>query len=424
MPRTITPTFGGANLALNVEGFLLLVSATLFLSYVSSLIYSKTRIPDVVWLLSLGYLMGPVLGFFRYEDFIKIFEYLMLVVVALFSFDTGINVNISSVMRNVVKALTLSAATFVGIIAVVGYSMHYLMPGLFPLLDGMLLGAMIGGLGGISVTGILDRLKTLVPSVEGDGVLLNLEATLSDTFRLVAVFTLYNLKKIAPYTMEEALKEIVWVFTIATIFGIVVGLLWSEVLDFLWARPFNYMMTIAALFPVYIFSERYIGISGGAITALAFGLAVNNHNYLYRVFGWKRRLKVNKFRIREFNQEITFLVKAFFFVYIGLIVSLSVEYAVLGVGVVALMLATRYAVVTGIAGLLRLSAGEKVLSSLIFLQGTAALVMSQLPRIWDPEMAVFADPNLFSDLCFPIVIITLISVSILGPVMASRQLRE
>ncbi|MQY82319.1 hypothetical protein GH157_01335, partial [archaeon] len=86
-------------MALNVEGFLLLVSATLFLSYISSLIYSKTKIPDIVWLLCLGYLLGPVLNFFRYEDFIKIFEYLILVVVALFSFDTGINVNISSVMR-------------------------------------------------------------------------------------------------------------------------------------------------------------------------------------------------------------------------------------------------------------------------------------------------------------------------------------
>jgi cell volume regulation protein A len=410
--------------ALNVEGFLLLVSATLFLSYISSLIYSKTKIPDIVWLLGLGYILGPVLNFFRYEDFIKIFEYLILVVVGLFSFDTGINVNISSVMRNVVKALTLSATTFIAIIAVVGYTMHYLMPSRFPLLDGMLLGAMIGGLGGISVTGILDRLKTLIPSVEKDGVVLNLESTLSDTFRLVAVFTLYNLKKIAPYTIEEALKEIVWVFTIATIFGIVVGLLWSEVLDFLWARPFNYIMTIAALFPVYIFSERYIGNAGGAITALAFGLAVNNHNYLYRVFGWKRRLKVNKFRIREFNQEITFLVKAFFFVYIGLIVSLSVDYAILGAGVVALMLATRYAVATGVGGLLRFSVGEKVLSRLIFLQGTSALVMSQLPRIWDPEMVVFADPNLFSDLCYPIVIITLVFVSILGPVIARRQLRD
>ncbi len=411
-------------MALNVEGFLLLVSATLFLSYISSLIYSKTKIPDIVWLLCLGYLLGPVLNFFRYEDFIKIFEYLILVVVALFSFDTGINVNISSVMRNVVKALTLSATTFIAIIAVVGYSMHYLLPSRFPLFDGMLLGAMIGGLGGISVTGILDRLKTLIPSVEKDGVILTLESTLSDTFRLVAVFTLYNLKKLAPYTIEEALKEVVWVFTIATIFGVIIGLLWSEVLNFLWARPFNYIMTIAALFPVYIFSENYIGNAGGAITALAFGLAVNNHNYMYRVFGWKRRLKVNKFRIREFNQEITFLVKAFFFVYIGLIVSLSLNYAILGVGVVALMLATRYAVATGVGNLLRFSIGEKVLSRLIFLQGTSALVMSQLPRIWDPEMVVFADPSIFSDLCYPIVIITLIFVSILGPVIARRQLRE
>jgi len=39
-------------------------------------------------------------------------------------------------------------------------------------------------------------------------------------------------------------------------------------------------------------------------------------------------------------------------------------------------------------------------------------------------MAVFADPNIFSDLCYPIVIITLVFVSILGPLIARRQLRD
>ena len=35
----------------------------LLIAYISGLIYSKTKIPDIVWTLFLGILLGPVLGF-------------------------------------------------------------------------------------------------------------------------------------------------------------------------------------------------------------------------------------------------------------------------------------------------------------------------------------------------------------------------
>ena len=43
---------------IGAEEFLLLISATLFLCYVSGLIYTKTRIPDILILLGFGVLLG------------------------------------------------------------------------------------------------------------------------------------------------------------------------------------------------------------------------------------------------------------------------------------------------------------------------------------------------------------------------------
>ena len=405
----------------SVEGFLLLVSATLFLSYISSLFYTKTRIPDIVWLLCFGYLLGPVLHFFDKETFITIFPMLILVTVSIFSFDTGINVDISGMMPTVIKALTLTFATFLAITGGIGFVLNLFMPDLFTLEEGMLLGAMVGGLGGISVTGILNRLKTLIPSIEKDGVILNIESTLSDPIRIVACFTLINMIT-SEVTLQVGIKDIVFIFTISALLGIVYGLMWSEVLHILSNRPFNYMMTIAALFPVYIASERYVGQGGGAITALAFGLAITNHDRISKFFGSKRKVKVNKTRIREFNQEITFLIKAFFFVYLGLIVSLSVNYALIGFGVVLLMLVIRYATATGVAFALRFTDGERILSRLIYLQGASALVLSRWPALYDPEHLFFRNPNIYTDLCYPIVLFTIVLVSIMGPIMARRQM--
>ena len=412
---------GGENF---VESFLLLISATLFLSYISNLFYTKTRIPDIVWLLSFGYLLGPVLNFFDFEIFEKIFPMLIMVTVSIFSFDTGINVDISTVMRSVIKALTLTVVTFIAVTAVVGFSLSFLLPDMFGLLEGMLLGAMVGGVGGISVTGILDQLNSLIPLMEDDGTLLNLESTLSDPVKVVACVTLIQMIMSPGLGLEDGMKDIVFTLIVSAIFGIAVGLLWAEVLNLLWGRPFNYMMTVAALFPIYVASEAVAGSGGGPITALAFGLTITNYRYISRRLGSSRRVRVDKRRIREFNQEIAFLIKAFFFVYLGLTVSLSVEYTVIALGVVALMLGVRYYIASVAGGILNFSFGERVLSRLIFLQGTSALVLSKLPIYWDTERIHFQNPEIYTNLCFPIVFITIIFVSILGPVLAKRQLRN
>jgi len=379
--------------------------------------------------MALGYLLGPVLGFFQ-PDILspESFNLLILITVAIFSFDTGINVSFTGVMKKAGKALILSGASFLVIMIVVGYSMHFVLPDKFTLSEGMLLGAMIGGLGGISVTGILNRLSALIPNVKKDGVLINLESTLSDPIRLVAVVVIIGIITQDTMTLESGIKDIVFVLVIATLFGLTAGMLWAEVLSLLWNRPFNYMMTVAALFPIYILSENYIGEGGGPLTALAFGMAITNYTEIAKRFGYKRKVKIQKAKIREFNLEnleITFLIKALFFVYLGLKVNLTVETVLLSFGIVVLMLGSRYLCASLLSPLIGLTLGEKVFSRTIFMQGITALVLSQLPTLLAPELqARFTDLTIYENLLYPVVIVTLIIVSIFGPMIALRQLEE
>lgn len=409
-----------------VTSILLLISTTLFLSYISGLIYTKTKIPDIVWLMALGYLLGPILGFFK-PDMLSMesFNLMILITVTIFSFDTGLNVNFTGFMKTAVKALILSIVSFLVIMIIVGYSVHYVIPDKFTLSEGMLLGAMIGGLGGISVTGILDRLNNLIPNIKKDGVLINLESTLSDPIRLVAVVFIIGIITQDTISLESGIKDIVFVIVIATMFGLVIGMLWAEVLSLLWNRPFNYMMTVAALFPIYIYSENYIGAGGGPLTALAFGMAITNYTEIAKRFGFKRKVKIQKAKIREFNLEITFLIKALFFVYLGLKVALTFETVMLSFGIVGLMLSARYICASLLSPIIGLSIGEKVFSRIIFMQGITALVLSQLPTLLAPEMQVkFTDLSIYENLLYPVVIVTLIIVSIFGPMISLRQLKE
>ena len=79
---------------MDAERVLLLISSSLFLSYISGIFYNRTRIPDIVWLLMFGMILGPILRFFDAALFLNIFDLMLLVTVALFAFNTGLNLSL------------------------------------------------------------------------------------------------------------------------------------------------------------------------------------------------------------------------------------------------------------------------------------------------------------------------------------------
>jgi cell volume regulation protein A len=159
------------------------------------------------------------------------------------------------------------------------------------------------------------------------------------------------------------------------------------------------------------------------MAALTFGLMITNYGYLTRRFGITRAVKIDKRRLREFHEEITFFIKAFFFVYVGLIVTISVEYAKIGLGILALILFIRLIVVEVIGRVLNFSKQEKVLSTLIYASGLPAFVMSQLPMIFDPGREHFLNPEIYPNLVMPIVLGTVLFAALTGPLIAKRVLR-
>ena len=409
---------------IEAEKLLILISSTLFLSYISGLFYTKTKIPDIVWLLFFGLLLGPVLGYFEKEVFLSISPLMSIVALCVILFDAGINVDIVMVVRTMAKSTLLAVATFLSVVLSVGYIVSYLLPASFTLLQAMLLGSMIGGSSTIAVLSILSQLEKLISDIESAKVILMMESVISDPVCIIASITLIRMIMLPGVSIMDSLHDIVFIFLLSSLFGFAVGLIWAEALGRIRGRPFAYIMTIAVLFPIYIIAERIIGEGGGPMTALTFGLAITNFRYIARRIGIDHTVRIDKKRLREFHEEITFLIKGFFFVYIGLVVTLSIEYAVIGLGIVAVVLSMRYAVTTGVGRLLNFSMQEKVLCRLIFAQGLPAFVMSQLPFIFDPNRQYFLNPGIYPDLCMPVVLGTVLFAAIAGPTVAKWQLTK
>jgi len=177
------------------------------------------------------------------------------------------------------------------------------------------------------------------------------------------------------------------------------------------------------LFPTYIIAESVAGHGAGPVSALTFGLSLTNYQYLMRGLGGRGRVRVDKRKLREFHEEITFLIKSFFFVFIGLIVVLSERFMIYGFLLVGILAFIRFIVVTTVSAGLRFTKVESTLTKLIFANGLPALVMSQLPSIYDPQRQFFSNPEIYTNLCFPIVIGTVIFGALLGPILARSILR-
>ena len=407
----------------SAERILLLVSSTLIICYISGLFYTKTKIPDILWVLGFGILLGPVLGYFDKELFLNLSPLMSTVALSIILFDAGLNLDIKVLVQALTKATVLSVTTILSVIILVGYTLSYLMPSSFALKEGMLLGAMIGGTSTIAVFGVLSGLEKILENIESTRVILVMESVVSDPICIIASITLIRMIMMPGVSIEDSIKDILYTFVLSSALGLAMGQMWAEILDKLRGRPLNYIMTLAILFPAYIIAEKMIGEGGGPMAALTFGLMISNYGYITRKFGITRNVKVDKRRLREFHEEITFFIKAFFFVYVGLIVTISQQYITIGLGILMLILLIRFVVVYSVGGILKFSKQEKVLSTLVYASGLPAFVMSQLPLIFDPNKEYFLDPGIYPNLVMPIVLGTVLFAALTAPTLAKSLLK-
>lgn len=407
---------------MNVENLIILVSTTLLLSFISSLIYRITKIPDVVWLMGFGILMGSGIQYVDKELFNELAPLMSILALSIILFEAGINVDIVTLINALSKSAALTLATVFSSIVLVGLTISRLLPQDFTLLQGMLLGTMVGGTSTVAVFGVLSSLEKTVTDFGSTKVLLTMESILSDPICIITSITLIKMILQPGTSIRDGISDIVSSFTLSSILGLAIGLSWSMILHRLRTHPYTYMISLAVLLPSYIISEHLIGEGSGAMTALVFGLAITNFNYIMDRLGRPVRVRVNVRKLREFHEEIVFFIKSFFFVYIGVVVALSWRYTFVGFSMVILLVAMRYLIATYLGRALHFTREEISISRVVFATGLPSFVMAQLPQIWDPNGLHFLTPGLYPDICMPIVLGTILYSGLVSPFMISNDL--
>jgi cell volume regulation protein A len=153
------------------------------------------------------------------------------------------------------------------------------------------------------------------------------------------------------------------------------------------------MLTLAVVLLAYALSE-FLGGSG-SLCSLLFGIVLGNEREIYRIFRMEKPPPsgtVIDAGLKRFESEIAFLLRTFFFVYMGLIVSIGdIKTIMVGVILSLTLLLSRFAAVKIATARCSELADERPIMSVMLTRGLAAAVLATLPMQYAAENPIFSE---------------------------------
>lgn len=173
-------------------------------------------------------------------------------------------------------------------------------------------------------------------------VTLSLESTVTDVLNIILVIVFLQIYLSGSINLQGILSSLTAKFAVGIMLGAIVGVSWVKILEVIRRQEYTYMLTIAALILCYSGTE-FLGGSG-PLSSLVFGITLGNYEGMKALGVRANASSMPKIigNVRSFQNEITFLVRAFFFVLLGLIYSPDFLGLIYAVTIVSINLVLRH----------------------------------------------------------------------------------
>lgn len=347
---------------------LLAAAVIIFLGVAGEAFFKKTGIPDIAFLMILGVIIGPILGIIPTGMVIKVVPYFAAIALIIIMFDGGLNLEIRNIIKTAHYSVLLAVLGFITSVISITLVMFYGLG--WGLIESILLAAMVGGSSSIIVFVLARRL----PISDETKSMLSLESAITDILVTISAFVLIDVLVSGQFNPQLVLGSFGRSVAVGLVLGFGIGIPWTYVTTKLRDAQHSYMLTIGILFVIF-FAEKSLG-GTGALAPLIFGLMLGNKQLLSRYLG---------FKIPEINpdnpthNQLTFLVRSFFFVFIGLLATLGrIEFILFGIIGAILIYLTRIGTVKISLGK-RFSVLDKKVTEAMIPRGLAAAVVATIP---------------------------------------------
>lgn len=347
---------------------LLAAGVVIFLGVAGEAFFKKTGIPDVAFLMILGVIIGPVLGIIQPDAVIQIVPYFAALALIIIMFDGGLNLDLKQIIKTAHFSFTLAILGFILSVVIATLAIHYTLD--WSWLESILLGSIVGGSSSAIVFGLVRNIRIS----EETKNMLSFESALTDILSTIIAFILFEAILAGQFDLQILQETIGRAVVVGLVLGFGVGIPWMYVSTKLGNTQHAYMLTLGVLFVLFFLANSF-GESG-ALTALVFGLMLGNKNHLAGILKFKLpRIELDD----PTHNQLTFLVRSFFFVFVGLMASIGqFEYVVLGIGITIAIYFGRM-IVSKITLTKKFSLLDRKVTYSMIPRGLAAAVLATFP---------------------------------------------
>ncbi|MFY9804808.1 MAG: cation:proton antiporter [Candidatus Acidiferrales bacterium] len=380
------------------------IAGILLLGALGEFIFARTRVPDVIWLVLAGILAGPVSGLIQsglIRPGIPFFGAIALTVILS---NGAFRLQLTELAAAAPRGILLGLSGFVfSLVAICGFlwlftKLGYVRPA--PHLAWVMAGAIVAGTSSVIIMPTMAMAR--VPSRIAR--LLEVESSATDALTVVVTMVLIDLIVSGSADLSRPFLSLARELGVGVTVGVIAAALLIPGIPSMRDKPHGYTVFLASMLALYGITDLFKG--NGAVAVLVASLLVGNASFIVpRLFpGAQGHVFATTETIKVMQDQMTFLIKSFFFFLIGLMFPTDLKkIALAAVGVLFLMAFRIPAVVVSTR---RMELGKKDFWFLCAAipRGLAAGVLATLPMQYGVPGAESLAPVVFAVIVLSVLI--------------------
>ena len=346
----------------------------IFMAHLFNAWFSRQRIPDVLLLMMIGILVGPVASWVTPANLDEIGPVLASLTLLFILFDSGIDMKLDTIRNYWSGVVQVTFFSFVLSMTSVTLLAYFVVK--LELQASMMLGSMVAGTAAAIVIPLVRQMRVS----DKTRVTLTLESAISGVLCIVIALAFIEGYKLGNVSVGSMLGRVFASVLMALVIGTVGGIVWSSFMDRIRKLQNSMFLTPAFVFVIYGVAEL-LGYSG-AIATLSFGLVLGNPEYFEMSF--LKKLKLRDMTPLEENEksffkEFVFILKTYFFVYIGICIPFSNPMALAyGAIIAASLFVVRFLLIAAVGR--KNSPDDRLTVSMMIPKGLVSAVLASMPE--------------------------------------------
>lgn len=373
-----------------VSVFLLCIAAIFLIGIIGELVFAKTGIPDVIWLIVVGIILVPIAGLISKESLIVAAPYFGALTLVVVLFNGGSELKLADLSQAAGRGSILAvfgfllAVVFVAPVAMLA-SFIGILPDDWGWMHAVMLGTILGGSSSVVIMPALAK-AGLSPRISN---LVNLESALTDVLSVVSTGAVIQLLAAAGAAQSGGAGEAAWTlaksFLIGVSLGGVTGVMSVLVLRRLRKSAYAYPLILGGLLVLYVVIDELGG--SAALGILTAAVILGNAATLSKAIGLAKTARLGT-NVTGVHSEMTFIIKSFFFCFIGAMLGPRegqglgnfLMLVVFGVFIGLVLFVARIPNVMAVTVRSDLSRPARKLIMVLFPRGMAAGVLAMMPH--------------------------------------------